>query len=133
VTAIIPCNMPQMCPKPTRTETLANSDSRTANRPLVGCRSPRSASATSHSWQRFRRCQANGRMGRFAEHESIVASVARSSSRARLASRVWRIAVRGQARAERRSHGLNHRPFAYSEITPILDRSSGPLAWEQRD
>ena len=60
-----------------------NSDSRTANRPLVGCWSPRSASPTSRSWQRFRRCQANGRMGRFAEHESIVAAVARSSSRAR--------------------------------------------------
>jgi hypothetical protein len=57
-----------------------NSDSRTANRPLVGCWSPRSASPTSRSWQRFRRCQANGRIGRFAEHESIVAPVARSSS-----------------------------------------------------
>jgi Pentapeptide repeats (8 copies) len=58
---------------------LISSDSRTANRALAGCRSPRSASPTSRSWQRFGRCQANVCMGRFAEHESIVAPVAQSS------------------------------------------------------
>jgi hypothetical protein len=68
-------------------------DSRTANRTLVGCRLPRSTAPTSRSWQRFGRCEADGRMGRFAEHESIVVPVARSSSRACLADRVSRIAL----------------------------------------
>ena len=74
----------------------ANLDSRTANRPLVGCRSPRSASPTSRSWQRFGRCQANGRMGRFAEHESVVAPVARSLIQPALAGRVRRSRSRGR-------------------------------------
>src|SRR6266536_3454632 len=50
-----------------------------------------------------------------------------------LADSVGRITVPDEARTERRSHGLDHGPFAYSEITPILRRSRGPLAWEQRD
>lgn len=32
----------------------------------------------------------------------------------------------GEARAERRSHGLDYRPFVYSEITPILRPQQQP-------
>jgi hypothetical protein len=73
-------------------------------------------------------------MGRFAEHERIVAPVAQSSihtcpGRQGLPHR----GPGDEARTERRSHGLDHRPFVYSEITPTFDRGGSPLAWEQRD
>jgi hypothetical protein len=56
-------------------------DSRTANRTLVGSRSPRSTSSTSRSWQRFGHCQAGSGVARVAARGSIEASVAWSSIR----------------------------------------------------
>ena len=67
-------------------------------------------------------------MGRFAEHKSIVASVAGVVEPCPpWPAGVWRITVPGQARTERRSHGLGHHPFAYSDITPILRPQQRPI------
>jgi hypothetical protein len=109
-------------------------DSRTANRTLVDRWSPCFASTASRSWQRFERCQANGRMGRFAEHESITAPVARSSN----GSCPGRQGLAHRSSGAR--HGLSAGRTAWtiarscSATSPLsFDRGSGPLTWEQRD
>jgi hypothetical protein len=131
-----------------------SSDSRTANRTLVGCRSPRSTSPVSGCWQRFGDCQADSGVGRVAARGRVETPVVCSLDprivlRRWLVSPGWMVGLpppatdsgrgqalagrcRAEARAGWRSHAWGHRRFVYSEITPILRPQPPPMAWEQR-
>ena len=65
-------------------------------------------------------------MGRFAEHESIAAPVAIVERYLPWPAGSGASQSRGEAWTERRSHGLDHRPFVFSDITPILRPQQRP-------
>src|SRR6266511_5486095 len=102
----------RFCPSTTAsgasTSCAANLDSRTANRTLVGCRSPRSTSPVSGCWQRFGDCQADSGVGRVAARGSVEAPVVFSLD-PRIVLRRWLVESGLDGRLAASSNGFGPR------------------------